>query len=1077
MKEKQIFRVLVCLLFLLGGMQIQAKDVLSNLNKIETTTLTNFLNTVSKEHKVFFTYDPSSLEGVNLNPEHYNFKKLEKILSKLEINTSYDFEYLGNKYYVVYEKKEIKPVITMVAAISASGVVLDIKKIQQAISGKVLDENGGPLPGASVVVKGTTRGTTTDFDGNFTIDAVVGDTLEVSYIGYTTQQVVVEGNTVSVQLSAGVALSEVVIIGTRNPNRTATESAVPVDVFDIKELNSVAPQVNLNQILNYVAPSFTSNTQTISDGTDHIDPASLRGLGPDQVLVLINGKRRHTSSLVNVNGTFGRGSVGTDLNAIPASAIKRIEVLKDGAAAQYGSDAIAGVINIVLNTAVNELTATVTTGANFTKNANAQTGGSDGETTNISASYGLPLGSNGGYITFSGDFDVRQDYSRMKEWEGSVFNAYNSIERMALGQNMDIANLTDDQVVGLSQDLDFISQDDKDLISGFSSEELHTPSSDDFYNPLFNNVTDEELAARGQNRTDYNMRVGQSAVRGGRLFANLSLPLDDEGTTLYSFAGISSRTGNSAGFYRLPNQSRTFTPAYINGFLPEINSTIKDQSLSVGIKGKIGDWQVDFSNTYGKNAFEYTIGNTFNASLQTASPTTFDAGGFSFMQNTSNFDVTQFFDDTLAGLNIAFGLEYRVENYEIVAGEEESYSQYTTDGEIITLASQDPARDFFSRARPGGSQVFPGFSPDNELSRGRSSVAGYFDIEADFSEKFLVSFATRYENYSDFGSTINFKLASRYKLTDNVNIRGALNTGFRAPSLHQINFNSTSTIFDQNGDPQEVGTFSNDSRAAQLLGIPKLKEETSKSVSMGVTLKLPESRVTVAIDGYFVRIDDRVVYTGQFEGPGTGTELDRLLAQANASAASFFANAIDTESKGLDVVITQRMDLGSSWRLKNDLSATFSKTQQVGDINASEVLENAGLVDTYFPEDSRVYLEEAVPRTKINLSHSFTSDKYIVFLRNNFFGEVTEATTNIQRQQVFGSKIVTDLSLGYKATKALTLTIGANNLLDIYPDRADQVLGDGGNNRSSGRFDWSRRAQQFGIAGRFLFARVQLTLK
>ncbi|MGB7393192.1 MAG: TonB-dependent receptor, partial [Pricia sp.] len=939
------------------------------------------------------------------------------------------------------------------------------------ITGTILDDEGVPLPGASVVVKGTTTGSTTDFDGNFSIDAEVGDTLVVSYIGFETQEVTAESGEMSIQLASGVALSEVVIVGSRAPNRTAVESAVPVDVIDMTELNNVAPQVNLNQILNYVAPSFTSNTQTISDGTDHIDPASLRGLGPDQVLVLVNGKRRHTSSLINVNGTFGRGSVGTDLNAIPAAAIQRIEVLRDGAAAQYGSDAIAGVINIVLNKSVNQLNTTVTTGANFTKNANDQTGGVDGESTNVAASYGVQLGENGGFLNLSGDFDVREDYSRMREWEGQVFNQYNVVERFARSDGYDVSNLLDDDVADVIQ---YANQAGIALNGATTKEELQPILSED--------VTEAELAARGQERSDYNMRVGQSALRGGRFFANLSLPLDDDGTEVYSFAGLSSRTGNSAGFYRLPNQSRTYTPAYPDGFLPEINSNIKDQSLSLGIKGKVGDWDVDLSNTYGRNAFLYTIGNTFNASLQSASPTIFDAGGFSFAQNTANLDVTQYFDDVMAGLNVAFGAEYRTEKYDIEAGEEASYAQYTENGQRITLASQEPSEDFFGDARPGGSQVFPGFAPSNELSRGRSSVAGYFDIEADFSEKFLASFATRFENYSDFGSTINFKLATRFKITDNLNLRGAANTGFRAPSLHQINFNSTSTIFDNQGNPQEVGTFANDSRAAQLLGIPELKEETSQSVSLGLTAQIPDLNLAVTVDAYYVEIEDRVVYTGQFqaspdtdadgeviedadENPvysGAQLELFNLLQQANATAASFFANAIDTESRGLDVVITHNANIGTNWRLKSDLAGTFSRTNQIGDINASEVLTNAGLVDTYFPEDSRVYLEEAVPRTKVNLSNGLTSDRLVFFLRNVYFGPVTEATTVVENQQEFDSRIVTDLSIGYNVTDALTLTLGANNLFDIYPERAADEFG----NRSDGRFDWSRRAQQFGIGGR-----------
>ncbi len=934
--------------------------------------------------------------------------------------------------------------------------------LHSQITGTVKDEDGAPLPGASVVKKGTQVGTTTDFDGNFTIDAIIGDRLIVSYIGFEPKEVLANSSILSITLVSGVQLSEVIITGSRNPNRTATESTVPVDVIDVKELANVSPQVNLNQILNYVAPSFTSNTQTISDGTDHIDPASLRGLGPDQVLVLINGKRRHTSSLVNVNGTFGRGSVGTDLNAIPAAAIQRIEVLRDGAAAQYGSDAIAGVINIILNRTVNELVLTTTTGANFSKNANDQTGGSDGATTNVAGSYGISMGEKGGFLTLSGDFDVRQEYGRMKEWEGDVFNLYNTVERFARADGADLSLLLDDDVTDVLQ---YANAAGIDTQGSTTKAELQPILSGD--------NTTAELAARGLERSDFNMRVGQSALRGGRFFANFSLPLDDNGTELYSFAGISSRNGNSAGFYRLPNQSRTYTPAYFNGFLPEINSNVKDESFSLGIKGMIGDWNVDLSNSYGKNSFLYVIGNTYNASLQNGSPTTFDAGGFSFAQNTANLDISKFYDDVLNGLNVAFGSEYRSENYEIVAGEEASYAQYTANGEVVKLASQQPAVDFFDSSRPGGSQVFPGFAPTNALSRGRSSIAGYLDLEADFSEAFLASFATRYENYSDFGSTINFKLAARIKATENLNFRGALNTGFRAPSLHQLNFNSTSTIFDNLGNPQEVGTFANDSKAAKLLGIPTLKEETSKSISLGLTSKIPSANLTITVDGYFVKIDDRVVYTGQFAGPGTGTELDNLLRQANATAASFFANAIDTESKGLDLVVTHDATLSDSWRIKSVLAGTLSKTKKVGDINASDVLRDAGLIDTYFPEDSRVYLEEAVPRTKVNLSNTFLSDKFVVFLRNVYFGEVTEATTTLANQQVFGTKVVTDLSLGYRATENFTLTIGANNLFDIYPDRAEDSFG----NRSSGRFDWSRRAQQFGIGGRFIFARLSIALK
>ncbi|EAR13406.1 ferric enterobactin receptor [Polaribacter irgensii 23-P] len=963
--------------------------------------------------------------------------------------------------------------------------LLPLAMVAQTIKGKVVDASGVSLPYMNVIVKGTSNGTTTNDTGEFNLTVKsLPTTIVVSAMGFARREILVKNIsflTVVVQQD-NVSLEEIVVIGSRNPNRSIIDSPVPIDIVDIKELAVASPQVNLNQILNFVAPSFTSNTQTISDGTDHVDPASLRGLGPDQVLVLINGKRRHTSSLINVNGTFGRGSVGTDLNAIPAAAIKRLEVLRDGAAAQYGSDAIAGVINIVLNETVNELSLAVTTGANFSKNSNSQTGGVDGETTNISASYGLPLGEYGGFINFSGDFDVREEYNRMKEWEGNIFNGYNVVERLANAADYDTTRF-----LSLANGLDPASNEYNTTLNdlkGFANAAGYSTNAGDGLSQLQTKLgvdaTDAELAARDQNRSDYNMRVGQSRVRGGRFFANFKLPLDDNGTELYSFAGISSRNGNSAGFYRLPNQSRTFTPAYNNGFLPEINSTISDQSLAVGIKGKIGEWNVDFSNAYGKNAFDFIIGNTYNTSLGNASPTVFDAGGFSFTQNTTNLDISKFYEDTFEGFGVAFGGEHRIENYQIISGEEASYTQYQADGSTFNgISGTSPLKDFFGRSRPGGAQVFPGFGPKNELDRARNSVAAYLDLDAKFSEEFSTTFATRYENYSDFGSTINFKLASIYKATDNLRIRASFNTGFRAPSLHQLNYNSTSTIF-QDGVPLEVGTFANDSRAAQLLGIPQLKEETSNSFSAGFTAKLPEANLTFTVDGYVVNIADRVVYTGQFKPlldsndvpiDAANTELASLLVQANATAASFFANAIDTESKGIDVVISHKARLGNSTRLKSDLSGTFSQTRQVGGIKSSQILKDAGQENTYFPEDSRIYLEEAVPRTKVNLTNTLTTGKFNIFFRNVYFGKVSEATNSMANQQNFSSKVVTDLSLGYKATENLTLTVGANNLLDVYPDRAIEA------NRSSGRFDWSRRSQQFGVSGRFLFARVSLNLK
>jgi iron complex outermembrane receptor protein len=929
------------------------------------------------------------------------------------------------------------------------------------VSGTVSDNDNQPLPGVSVIVKGTATGTTTDFDGKFLLQVNNGDVLVFSFVGFEVQEITMDGSTtVNVVMKSGLELDEVVVIGTRNKNRTSVDTPVPVDILDIAELTQASPQVTVNGILNYAAPSFTSNTQTISDGTDHIDPASLRGLGPDQVLVLINGKRRHKTSLVNVNGTFGRGSVGTDMNSIPSHSIDRIEILRDGAAAQYGSDAIAGVINIVLKKSTN-LDVVMQTGANFTKNEDDIAGLSetvtDGERVALALNFGLPIGDDGGYVNFTGSFDFRGRTNRMLEWEGQIFNSYNSIERVAAATGYDTSLLLDDDLSDIFQFAPGAG------ISLSGSETLQ-----DLQDILGANVTESELAARGLERSDFNMNVGQSELRNAQFFANMAIPLSEE-SELYAFGGLGYRDGNATGFYRLPYQNRTFTQAYPNGFLPQIHSNIIDKSLAVGIKGKLGNWDVDFSNTYGQNSFNFNIKNSFNASLGKASPFQANAGGFAYAENTINFDVSQFFEDHLQGLNIAFGAEYRLENYEIVAGSEVSYAQYNTLGNIHdpTDDESEVPSDFFGSARPGGIQVFPGFRPNNEVNEYRNSIAAYFDVEADFSESFLVAAAVRYENFSDFGGTLNGKLSARLKAGENVNIRGGLQTGFRAPSLHQIHYNSTSTLF-VDGIPFEVGVFSNTSRIARVLGVEQLKEETSFGATLGFTASIPSANLKITIDGYITNIDDRVIETGQFTANGN-PELEGLFAQANAERVGFFANAVDTKTSGVDVVINHRGDISENVSITNTFAFTFSDTD-IENVNIPDAISAAGLTDTYFDPTSRIYLETAVPRVKGNLSHNLKiGEKFNIFLRNAYFGEVTEAT-NSATPQTYGGKIVTDLTFGYQLGENTRLTVGANNILDVYSDQTVDF-------RSSGRFIYSRRSQQFGTNGRFMFARLNFTIK
>ena len=922
---------------------------------------------------------------------------------------------------------------------------------QRTIQGRVISSvSNEPLPDASVQVKGTLVGTTTDADGRFNMYVPAGATsLVFNFTGYVSQEVPIGTKTVlNVSLSEGLELENVTVIGSRNATRTKLETPVPVDIIPISIIVNEVGQVDLNQILNYAAPSFQSNRQTIADGTDHIDPAQVRGLGPDQVLVLINGKRRHQSALVNINGTVGRGSVGTDMNAIPASAIERVEILRDGAAAQYGSDAIAGVINIVLKKDVDVLSGNVTNGANTF---------GDGRTTSAAVNYGFKLLERG-YVSVTAEFVDRGATNRMKAYTGPVFTtaanetAYRNTIVQALGSR--------------------------------TAEQ-------------FDNDT---LAKLGVNRSAFNNQFGNSAIRNGGVFFNMMYPLSTA-TEFYSFGGFGSKAGIAAGFYRYPANINATKGIYPLGFLPEIRTTILDKAATFGLRGTLRNWHFDLSQTFGQNTFNYRVENSLNATLLNASPTGFNAGGFGVQQNTTNFDVSRLFGNVMSGLNAAFGGEYRTDNYEIQAGEEASYRNYglvdvidtlrngagtpiLTNGQI-TLVSTGKTRDI-SGGRAGGAQVFPGFRPENAVNQTRSNAAIYADIELDLSEKFLIETAVRYENYSDFGATFNYKVASRYKINNDFAVRGAVSTGFRAPSQQQKYFNNTSTQF-INGTPFEIGTFTNNSRAAQLLGIPRLKQEISRNYSLGITTR-PMLGMEISVDAYQVDIKDRIVLTGQFSA--TTGEVADLLKLANASRAAFFSNAVDTRARGVDVVIsydtkTSIGDFKIGLALNaNQNNVVDSTSGNVPFIKASDVLIKNNLVKTYFNREDESRFEVANPQVKAGLTVNYKRKKWGVMLRNVYFGQVTYidpnanpvlnyATKELQSlDQTFGARVITDLTLSYQLTQNINITIGSNNLLNVYPDQQTHS-----ENVSYGRFPYSRRVQQFGFNGAYYFGRLVFNLR
>jgi iron complex outermembrane receptor protein len=532
------------------------------------------------------------------------------------------------------------------------------------------------------------------------------------------------------QAETTAASATVVVTGTRVANRTVLDTTAPVDVISAETLKN-SGSTELTQALSMALPSLNFPRPALTDGTDTIRPATLRGMSPDQTLVLVNSKRRHASSLVNVNGSIGRGSAAVDLNTIPTAIVKTVEVLRDGAAAQYGSDAISGVVNMRLRTDRTGGEATVNYGANKTEydlyNAAPPAGGTwtapasrkrtDGQTATVSIWKGLALGETG-YLTIAGEF---RDQNRT--------------ERAGYDMRQQYA-----------------------LVNGR-------------FDPRENTI----------NR--FNAWTGEPDMKQSTLFANAGNDMGG-GVKVYGWASYQDRDATSAGYARIPQDARNIQSIYPDGFLPLISPTVKDFSATGGVTWVAGAWDMDASLGYGKNKMEYTIENTLNRSLGPTSKTAFYAGGYSYDQAVLNLTGVRSVEmaSFSSPLNVAVGIEARREGYELFAGEEQSYS---FGGALLPNGTPTAP----------GAQVFPGFRPSNEVDAHRNAIGAFVDLEANVTPELLASVAVRGERYSDFGNSLAGKLALRYDFNPNFAVRGAIQNGFRAPSPQQQNFTATSTNF------------------------------------------------------------------------------------------------------------------------------------------------------------------------------------------------------------------------------------------------------------------------------------------
>lgn len=798
--------------------------------------------------------------------------------------------------------------------------------------------------------------------------------------------------------------NQVVITGTRVQNRSALETAVPVDVLTSEVFqNRGVPEIS--QALSDSLPSYNFPRPGLSDATDTVRPATLRGLSPDETLVLVNGKRRQSAALVNINGTIGRGASPVDLNTIPQAMVKSVEVLRDGASAQYGSDAIAGVIDLRLRsnrdggdatvsygvhkTDYDILVGTAPAGAGWAVPSKISRSETDGGILTMSAWKGLPLGANG-FLTISAEFKNQAHTER----------------------------------------------------GGYDIRPQY---------PVVNGVFDpRELTF---NR--FNSWYGEPKINQKTVFANMGYDLGE--AQLYGWASYQDRNALSAGFYRIASDPRNVPSIYPDGFLPIEAPEVQDYSGAGGVTWALGGWNMDTSVVYGLNKMDFTIENTLNRSIGSASKTVFDAGGFLYDQVVFNFSGVRGFEVGLpTPLNIALGLETRYENFLIHAGEPDSYRNGGA------LLGGDPTAP--------GAQVFPGFRPANAVDKSRTAVGVYADLESRITEKLLASAALREERYSDFGTDLTGKLALRYDFAAAFALRGSVQNGFRAPSLQQQYFATTSTNF-IGGVPFDITTFPATNPVAAALGAKPLTAEKSVNYSVGAVIRV--AKLDVTVDAYRINITNRIVLSENLVAANVRKYLTGL-GFTGVGGGRFFINGVDTHTSGVDIAMTYPFDLYRAGRVSLTLAGNFNSTD-VTRVPQTAQLAALNPSPSLFDRLNVLTLEQGDPKNKVIATANWSLSKLEATLRATRYGNVLSPDTGATFATVAAHQPYTDVVLHaktlvdpegrYSFTSHLQAALGAENLFDQYPDSNPPAVNPTGTAAFS-------NYSPFGRAGRLIYGRL-----
>ncbi|MEO8030251.1 MAG: TonB-dependent receptor [Gemmatimonadota bacterium] len=899
------------------------------------------------------------------------------------------------------------------------------------IKGQVSDSAGGRIAGATITVEGTVLRTTASSRGTYELQGVPAGTLvlRAKAIGYlpTTLTTTLSRSDI-ITLDFVLARNPIelapteVVIGSRAHHAAADELAVPVDVYTAEDVHSQGTS-ETGQILAALSPSVNVPHQSVTDGNDIVRPFTLRGLSPDHTLVLVNGWRRHQTALVN---TFpygsGAGSSGVDLNAIPGGAIERIEVLRDGASAEYGSDAIAGVVNIVMKDGQFTPFLNVDAGRYFTADYPG-----DGTTVDLNGGVGIKLGR--GSLALTGEFQHRDPTNRA--WPDKFL-----VDANGIGDVIDTLTGT--------------------------------------------------IIKKNNSLKQPDLHWGDGLEKDGMGFANFRMPLNASGSTeMYAFGGYSHKIGTGNAFYRYFDSNRNWQSIYPQGFLPEFHPTVQDYSGVAGIRTSAAGWSLDFGGSYGRNTFDYDMHNTLNPSLGPCLDVACAPGADGIPGNADDPGIpnqTSFFagrldrSEYLLGANaaksirvglpgplsLAFGVAYRSERYKIGEGELASY-----------VNGGHEAQDSSGLA-PAGSSGFGGFRPEDASNHSRNNFAGYVDLETNLAPQFLVNVAGRFEHYSDFGSNISGKLALRYQPTRRLVLRGALSNGFRAPGLAQSYFSHVTTNF-IGGSLVEVGNFPVNNRAAQVLGAKPLKEEKSVNLSGGFALT-PTDNLTFTVDVFHVKINDRILLGATFLGDPTGANGDSVVARVLAdsgitgvSGLQFFTNGLDTKTDGIDVTADWRTAAGKgTFQVTASGNYTRNKITRIDPVPA--VLQGTATTYTSILDlVTQVGIEKERPNWRATVTPQYNYGRFHALLRGSYYGSFDSAQPSFTDEEHYGGKFLTDAEIGYRFN-SVNLSIGARNLFDVYPDQAHKEY-----NNNDNTFPWAA-ASPFGYNGRFLYTRAEIVL-